>query len=322
MAMLALWLAMGLIASEGQAAPAKPADAPRRSIAITFDDLPFVDDAGELAVAQDGTRRLLAALRERGAPAIGFVNEDKLLVRGESDARTRLLEDWLDAGMDLGNHNFGHVGFQKTPLAEYQAAVLKGEVVTRALLKRRGRAPRYYRHTFTQTGPTREAKQAFEAFLKDHGYAVAPFTVEHADYAFASMYADARLKQDEALARKLMDASLAHLDTMLEFFEAESRELFGREIPQILLIHANRLNAAALPAMLDRMQARGYRFVTLDEALRDEAYRSPDEYVGPAGPSWLHRFFVARGRDMSTSLRGEPDPPQFVIDGYFKARSR
>jgi hypothetical protein len=117
-----------------------------------------------------------------------------------------------------------------------------------------------------------------------------------------------------------VDAYLAHLDTMLEFFEGESRELFSREIPQILLVHANRLNAAVLPAMLDRMQARGYRFVTLDEALRDAAYRSPDEYVGPAGPSWLHRFFVAKGRDMMTSLRGEPDPPRFIQDAY-RARS-
>jgi glyoxylase-like metal-dependent hydrolase (beta-lactamase superfamily II) len=301
-------------------APPPPAKA-SRSIAITFDDLPFVDDAGELALAQDGTRRLLQALRERGAPAIGFVNEDKLLVRGETDARTQLLEDWLDAGMDLGNHNFGHVGFQKTPLAEYQEAVLKGEVVTRALLQRRGRAPRYYRHTFTQTGPTRESKHAFEEFLKAHGYAVAPFTVEHVDYVFATLYRDALVAKDEPQAKKVWDAYLAHLDTMLEFFEAEARELFGREIPQILLLHANRLNAAALPAMLERMRARGYRFVTLDEALRDEAYRSPDEYVGSAGPSWLHRFFVARGRDMTSSLRGEPDPPRFILDAY-RARSR
>ena len=218
--------------------------------------------------------------------------------------------------MDLGNHNFGHVGFQKTPLAEYQEAVLKGEVVTRALLQRRGRAPRYYRHTFTQTGPTREAKAAFEAFLADHGYAVAPFTVEHSDYVFAALYADALEARDEAQARKISEAYLAQLDTALAHFENESRELFGREIPQILLIHANRLNAAALGAMLDRLQGRGYRFVTLDEALRDPAYASPDDYIGPAGPSWLHRFFVARGRDMMTSLRAEPDPPPFVLDAY------
>jgi hypothetical protein len=198
--------------------------------------------------------------------------------------------------------------------------VLKGEVVTRALLQRHGRTPRYYRHTFTQTGPTREAKQAFEAFLKAHGYTVAPFTVEHVDYAFAALYTDALAAKDAPQTRTIVDAYLAHLDTMLEFFEGESRELFGREIPQILLIHANRLNAATLGAMLDRMQARGYRFVTLDEALRDPAYESPDEYVGQAGPSWLHRFFVAKGRDIMTSLRGEPDPPRFIQDAY-RARS-
>jgi peptidoglycan/xylan/chitin deacetylase (PgdA/CDA1 family) len=294
--------------------------AAERKLAITFDDLPFVEEKPDLAAARDTTARLLTALREAKAPAIGFVNEDKLLVPGEVDARIRLLEDWLDAGMELGNHNFGHVGFQNTPLPAYKEAVLKGEVVTRWLLSRRNRAPRYYRHTFTQTGPTREAKAAFEEFLKAHGYAVAPFTIEHQDYIFAAVHAAAKRSGDEPAAQKLVDEYLSQLATVCAFFEERSRELFGREIPQILLIHANALNGVALPAMLRLLEGRGYRFISLEEALRDPAYESPDEYVGPAGPSWLHRFWVARGRDVMVGLRAEPDPPRWVIDAWKRAR--
>src|SRR5262245_20986019 len=176
-----------------------PAATPSRAIAVTLDDLPFVD-APTLAVARAGTRAILDALLARKVPAIGFVNEDKLLVKGEVDARVALLEAWLDAGLELGNHNFGHVGFQRTPLPAYQEAVLKGEVFTRWLLSRRGRTPRYYRHTFTQTGPSAADKAAFEAFLGAHGYAVAPFTIEHDDFVFAAVYADALERGDRAEA--------------------------------------------------------------------------------------------------------------------------
>jgi peptidoglycan-N-acetylglucosamine deacetylase len=50
----------------------------------------------------------------------------------------------------------------------------------------------------------------------------------------------------------------------------------------------------------------------LTEALRDPAYRLPDDYVGRVGPSWLHRWRVAKR--LPSRLRDEPDPPTWVLD--------
>ena len=100
--------------------------------------------------------------------------------------------------------------------------------------------------------------------------------------------------------------------------EALSRDTFGREVPQVLLVHGNRTNADALGEVLDRLAGRGYRFVTLDEALADEAWRTPDEFVGSRGPSWLYRFRVAKG--LPLGLEGEPDPPKWVLDLYREAQ--
>jgi peptidoglycan/xylan/chitin deacetylase (PgdA/CDA1 family) len=294
---------------------------PARTVAITIDDLPFMGYGLALKGIQDETMRLLSALKRHRVPAIGFVNEDKLEVPGEVDARVALLQGWLDAGMELGNHGYGHVDLNSTPLERYQEAVLKGEVVTRRILARRGAQPRYYRHPFTHTGPTREAKAAFEAFLAAHGYAVAPFTVEDSDYLFAKACADARRAGNTALAEKLRAAYLDHQDAMFTFYEAEARDLFGRDIPQILLIHANELNARAMEDVLGRLRRRGYAFVSLDAALRDEAYRSADGYVGPVGPSWLHRWRAGRGGDIQAALRREPDPPGWVV-GLVQPRER
>ncbi len=65
--------------------------------------------------------------------------------------------------------------------------------------------------------------------------------------------------------------------------------MFGRPIRHIFLIHSNEINADSLDAMLERLTERGYRFISLDRALEDEAFQVSDDYVGPWGLSWLHR---------------------------------
>ncbi len=246
--------------------------------------------------------------------AVAFVNEDRLFVPGEVDARIALLTEWLDAGMELGNHTFGHVGLTRTPLPAMQDAVLKGEVVTRGLLERRGQTLKWFRHPYTHTGTTREIKDAFETFLASRGYTVAPFTIEHEDWVFASADAKLAADRDEAGRARLLAAYIEDFDARCAFYEERSRALFGREIPQILLSHANALNARAMPFLLERLEKRGYTFVTLDEALSDPAWKSPDGYFGPFGPSWLHRFAAARGEDVKALSRAEPEAPKWVAD--------
>lgn len=49
-----------------------------------------------------------------------------------------------------------------------------------------------------------------------------------------------------------------------EFAERMSSQMFGRDIPQTLLIHTNDVTADCLDDMLRRFAERGYKFVTLD----------------------------------------------------------
>jgi len=294
-----------------------PQPAPRR-IALTFDDLPASQGAEDAAHATRLNASVVAALKKHEAPAVGFVNEGKLGDDASRAARIDALRIWTRAGYPLGNHTRSHLDINTTPLETYQNDVVAGEPVTIELMRDAGLTGRWFRHPYTHTGPTKAIKTGLAAFLSGRGYTVAPFTVEHVDYLFSDRYR--RAKQGAGtghvgreLARKIGDAYLAHLDTMLEFFEGLSRETFGREIPQILLVHVNDINAEYLPAMLEKMRARGYAFVTLAEAMSDQAYRTPDDYVGESGPSWLHRWRVATG--LASRLRDEPDPPEWVMAG-------
>ena len=306
-----------LLTVAGSLAAPEPTPPPARTIAITFDDLPLAPNADDLATVRRVNETLVGILARRKVPAIGFVNEGKLQVTGERDARIAVLQRWLDAGLSLGNHTFSHLSLRDTPLAEYEDDVIHGEVITRQLLARRGGSPTlYFRHPFTATGPTAEVKDAFESFLHARGYTVAPFTVDSSDYIFNRLLIEALAHQDTANAARVRAAYLDHTDAVITFCEGLSRETFGREIPQILLIHDSELNSGVLGELLDRLAARGYTFISLDEALRDAAYRTPDRYVGRFGPSWLHRWRVGLG--LPSRLRDEPDPPQWALDRYQK----
>ena len=295
------------------AAPASPAYANR--VAITVDDLPVVTEGLSLAAAEANSRRFLATLRRHHVIATGFVNEDKLfLQRNEVDARIGILRSWLDAGMDLGNHGFGHLPFQTTSLQAYEEAVIKGEVVTRQLLAERSKTPQYYRYPFDQTGPTPAVRDQFIAFLHEHGYQIAPMTMEHDDYEFAAVYVDDLKRHDRAEAKRVHEDYLKHLDLALDAFEAMSRSLFDRQIDQVFLIHASRLNADSLDAMLTRFEQRGYQFIPLETALRDPAYASPDGYAGPYGSSWLRRW--SQGQAKPIQPLGQPDPPDWIMQRY------
>jgi peptidoglycan/xylan/chitin deacetylase (PgdA/CDA1 family) len=291
-----------------------------RTMAITVDDLPAIP-MGELATMRRITDGMLATLRRHQATAVGFVNENKLEPAGERGERVALLRAWLEAGHDLGNHTYSHPDLQRVPLEEYQQDVVRGEPAIRELLAARGRAPVWFRHPFTHSGPTREVRRAFEAFLAGRGYRVAPFSIENADYVFDAVRRAAFASQDAATLKRLDAAYIDHTLAVTAAMERLARESFGREIPQVLLIHSNGTNAGgALDTVLARLRARGYRFVSLADALADGAWRAPDDYVGPQGPSWLHRFRVAKGLPLRLDL--EPDPPAWVLDRYREVQAR
>ncbi len=284
-----------------------PGSSPGKRIAVTFDDIPIAANTPiEFSEVAAVNSRLLAALKKFEVRAVGFVNEDRLLRPGHLDAGVALMESWLDAGMELGNHNFGHLGLWKSSLSEVEDAVLKGEVLTRWLTSRRSLPLRYYRHPFTQTGKDEAEKLAFEAFLSARGYRVAPFTIEHDDFVYSCVYDRLGGPEGDKNRQILVAEYNQQLRQAVAVYESMSDQLFGRQIPQILLLHATRLNAETLGTTLATLKELGYTFVTLEEALGDEAYRSEERASRQYGPSWLSRWARARGTRLS--VYGHPDP--------------
>lgn len=279
-----------------------------RAVSFTFDDLPATRFAS-VADAEEMTTRLLAHIRALKIPAVGFVNESKLFARpGTSASMIRLLDAWLDVGAELGNHTYSHLRLFDVPLQEVQTDVLRGERETRRLMAARGQRLRYFRHPTLNTGPDAETKQAFERFLADHGYAVAPVTIDNDEYLYALAYDRARERADSALMARLGHDYIRYMRETFQFYEALSDSVLGREPAQILLLHANALNADYLDGLAAMIAERGYRFVSLEQALQDPAYQLPDHYVGPRGLSWLMRWAITRRRQPGE----QPGVPDWV----------
>ena len=164
------------------------------TVAVTFDDLPCNRAEGATAQRQTAINAaIVATLKERAIPAVGFVNEAQLTDRA-------VLALWLDAGLDLGNHTYSHPDLHQVGKTKFLEEIVLGERVTRALLEARGRSMRWFRHPYLHTGLDLDTKHAVEEFVANRGLKVAPVTIDNSEWIFARAYLDAA---DDAARAKI-----------------------------------------------------------------------------------------------------------------------
>jgi peptidoglycan/xylan/chitin deacetylase (PgdA/CDA1 family) len=291
--------------------PSQAQQPPDRQVAITIDDLPAaVANSVSAAEINNMTSKLLTTLRDQKVPAVGFVNEKKLYRFGEVDDRIKTLRMWLDYGFELGNHTFSHMSLNQAGLTAWEDDVIQGESVTRLLLTEHKMTLRYFRHPFLDTGRDLQTRRQAEAFLVDRGYRIAPVTLDAWDWMYAGVYDDAKKRGDAALQQQLVSSYLSHSDAVFAYYEQLAKQTIGYEPKQILLLHANDLEADHIAELIDLLRKRGYRFITLADALSDQAYSLPDAFVGEEGGGWIDHWAVTFGHPP----QGAPVFPQWVID--------
>ncbi len=309
------WVGMGVLAVAGavQASPAQ-------RIALTIDDLPWqrLDERNDPELAHRYAQ-LLAALRAAQVPVVGFVNEIKLEQDGTvQPARVQMLRDWRDAGFELGNHTRGHVDLHAIGLDAYERDILDGEKTLRPLLAERGQTPRWFRHPYLRAGQTPQQREALAAFLDQHGYRIAPVTVDNSEWIWAFAYDHVRdtetdpVRRDTRL-RQLRRGYVPYMLNKLAYYEDQSQRLLGRLPAQVWLMHANALNADSIGELIAATERRGYTFISLEQALQDPAYAHADGYNGAGGISWIHRWAMADGKPRSF-YAGEPKVPRWVLE--------
>ncbi len=284
--------------------PLPPLDA-HPVVAITVDDLPAV---GTLPPGEDYVEVAKAIVSELKANGLegtyGFVNADKLASR---PGAPHALEIWLDAGMNIGNHTWSHMRLTTNTAEAFEQDIAQNE----PMLRQYGevRDWRWFRYPYLEEGETVEKRRAVRAYLQGHGYRIAQVTLEFEDYAWNDAYCRCRAKQDEAAIAWLRQD---YLDTAAEFIKLRREEeqiAFGREIPNVMLLHETPFTTLMLPDLLDLLRKEGFSFESLAQVESDPAYAEDTDAGSESGGTLSEQFMDSRHLPYPAA---RPDPFQQI----------
>jgi peptidoglycan/xylan/chitin deacetylase (PgdA/CDA1 family) len=284
-------------------------------VCFTFDDLPVVTLRNKSILYQkDVTEKILATLTHHQISAIGFVNAKKLYTNELLDPqKTNLLKRWIDEKMDLGNHTFSHMDFHESTFSAYANDIIKGETELKILLSSVGKKPHYFRHPYLRAGENKEKTDSLYHFLKEKGYEIAPVTIDNAEWIFNSAYDSVLVTNDKQRMIEVGNSYIQYMEQKVKYYEGQSQKLFGRNIKHILLLHANRLNADYLDDLIMMLKKNSYSFISLKDALMDEAYSTPiTKFNKHWGMSWLDRWALSKGKK-GDFFKDEPTAPDFIM---------
>ncbi|MEM7051497.1 MAG: polysaccharide deacetylase family protein [Acidobacteriota bacterium] len=267
---------------------------------ISVDDLPM---AGGLNPDVETRRRLtdemLATLAKHQVPAVGLVTWGNMRPGDEA-----LLESWLDAGHELGNHSTAHLSYTATEFPAYFADIESArQEINRFLVAQSEslgkhtqsqRAVRFFRFPMLREGDTAAKLNAMREYLADSGQRNLPVTLDTQDWSFERPWLAAVRSGDKKRQQAVAEAYHESLHLSIRHQEQLARRLFERPVAQILLLHANAVGAAQWDRLFTWLKDQGYRFASADEVLADPAFAEQHAYVGTHGPGLWHRLRAER----------------------------
>lgn len=281
-----------------------------RAVAITVDDLPYAAGGVSAVKSQAAivNRKLLGSFRKRKIPVTGFSIQKQVEELGPIGVS--LLKLWIQAGFDLGNHTYSHGDINNLSTESIEDEIVRGESAIAPLMNQARKRLEFFRFPFNHTGDSKTKHDAIAEFLARRGYRVAVCTIDTSDYVFNQAYVRILANHDDAKARRLRGEYLAYSSAEIDYYAGLNERVLGYEPAEIMLLHDNRLNGDSIGGVLDLFEKKGYKFVTLNQALSDNAYRAPDEFITRFGPMWGYRW--AAERNLKVDGRLEPEPPAWV----------
>ncbi|RZA32614.1 MAG: polysaccharide deacetylase [Lysobacteraceae bacterium] len=262
-----------------------------QSVAFSFDDGPSLAATPRLA-PQARNAALLAALAKHRVQAALFVTVGNGADRPEGLALARA---WGQAGHAVANHTMTHpdLNSAKVSLDQYQQEVLDCDRVIAALPGYQ----KWFRFTYLREGNTPEKRNGMRSFLRQQGYRNGYVTLDTSDWRLNDKLAEVLSKDPDANVEPIRQAYLAHIRQRALAYRALAQRLQGRDIPQVLLLHHNLINALWLDDVIRQFKEMGWTITTPAQAYTDPVYQlMPDRAV--AGQSLL----LSMGRSLGLSI--------------------
>jgi peptidoglycan/xylan/chitin deacetylase (PgdA/CDA1 family) len=272
-------------------------------VAITIDDVPNT----RAFLKDDFQSKLLTKLDSLNIPVAIFINEGKLYKTDSVAQKIDLLNNWAKRKyITLGNHSFSHFNYSNVGFEVFAADVIKGESITRELASKHNKSLKHFRFPFNDLGKDSIQHREMNVFLNQKGYQTTPFTIESLDWMYNYVYEYYISKNDIVTAKKIGANYVEKTMAYFTFFEALAQEKYNRPIRQIYMCHDNLLNADYLPIIVKLLNAKKYKFISLDKALRDKIYNQTDNYHKKWGISWMYRWMDTQEERISW-MKKEPN---------------
>ncbi|KTD82932.1 polysaccharide deacetylase family protein [Legionella waltersii] len=242
-------------------------------IALTLDDLPFVGSGtstpGNLKRTQERFDALVNTLVEKQVPATGFA-----IAGAIGKHEWEFLELFKSKGFELGNHTFKHKSLNSMTAEKYIADIEHADEILTPVMT----SPKYFRYPYLAEG-NGEKKEKVHEWLFSHQYIIAPVTVDSKDYEFNAQFYRIAYRQRPARLPQFKKRYLAFIWQQTLRAEKKAEKLNGKPIKHILLLHANLLNSLCLADIIEMYKSKGYKFITLDEALKANAALKLDNSI-------------------------------------------
>jgi lysophospholipase L1-like esterase len=259
-------------------------------MAITFDDLPAHGPLPPGETRMEVIAKIVAALRDAHLPPIyGFVNGVRI---EEQPAAAGALQVWRSAGNSLANHSWSHMNLNQHSLQDFEQDTVRNEPVLASFMKQEDW--RWFRYPFLADGDTPGKRGGIRYFLREHGYRIAAVTMSFSDYLWNEPYARCKANSETAPIEMLENSYLSAASESVDYYRGISQILYQRDIPYVLLMHVGAFDAEMLPRLLQLYRDKGFEFITLPEAERDEFYRESTDLDLPSGPGTLEEAMSAR----------------------------
>ncbi len=258
----------------------KKKNIPKKQICITFDELPiatyFADPEKDSL-----TDMILSALKKHNVKSCGFVVGSKM------ENNYDLLGKWLNAGHRLGNLTYSYQDLKDLEINNFIKDVISGSEALEPMLSGFGQKPRFFRFPFLHYGENEFKKERIKNFLSDYKIKVVHATVVVEDYVYNLAIEKSNGKLDSAAYDEMLNEYINHVLDQIEHAEGLSKDILHRDCRQILQLRANHLNAIFLDELLTQIENLGYKFITVDHALKDKLYKIPESYFGSIGIGFL-----------------------------------
>jgi peptidoglycan/xylan/chitin deacetylase (PgdA/CDA1 family) len=252
--------------------------APGFEIAVTFDDLPVHGDLPRGVSRADVINQIIHALKAHHVPpTYGFVNAHWI---AEDPKNAEVLRLWRAAGNPLGNHSYTHMDANKNTAMAFEQDVIDDEPTLRKYMT--GADWHWLRLPYLDIGDTVQKSQAITEALVARKYRLAQVALSFEDYAYNDAYARCRAKGDKGAVAWMTDSYLDRASVDLLTAQTMSKQLYGRDIKYVLLMHIGAFDAVMVPRLLNMYRQRGAKLISLSDAENDPAYRQ----VGGPQSGW------------------------------------